>query len=91
MKKRAVIQLMDITTSKRKRMYNRWKALTNSKHLMEKCKRMSQIMYGINLAIKSVADNAFADAKETRLKEKALLKIMAVFKEGVDDSFSRWR
>ena len=48
-------------------------------------------MNGINLAIKSVADNAFADSKETKLKEKAILKIMGAFKEGLDGSFNKWR
>jgi hypothetical protein len=48
-------------------------------------------MNGINLAIKSVADNAFADNKEIKLKEKAILKIMGAFREGLDDSFNKWR
>ena len=91
MKKRAVIQLMEITMSKRKRMYNRWKTLYMNTKLIEKCRRVSQILNGVNLAIKSVADNAFAENKDSKLKEKALLKLMGVFKEGLDDSFSKWR
>ena len=85
------MQLMDMTMSKRKRMFNRWKVLAVSNQLIDKCKRMSQIMNGINLAIKSVTDNAFADNKEIKLKEKAILKIMGAFREGLDDSFNKWR
>ena len=85
------MQFMDMTMSKRKRMFNRWKVLAANNQLIDKCKRMSQIMNGINLAIKSVADNAFADNKEIKLKEKAILKIMGAFREGLDDSFNKWR
>ena len=85
------MQFMDMTMSKRKRMFNRWKVLAVSNQLIDKCKRMSQIMNGINLAIKSVTDNAFADNKEIKLKEKAILKIMGAFREGLDDSFNKWR
>ena len=85
------MQLMDMTMSKRKRMFNRWKVLAANNQLIDKCKRMSQIMNGINLAIKSVTDNAFADNKEIKLKEKAILKIMGAFREGLDDSFNKWR
>ena len=85
------MQLMDMTMSKRKRMFNRWKVLAVNNQLIDKCKRMSQIMNGINLAIKSVTDNAFADNKEIKLKEKAILKIMGAFREGLDDSFNKWR
>ena len=85
------MQFMDMTMSKRKRMFNRWKVLAVNNQLIDKCKRMSQIMNGINLAIKSVTDNAFADNKEIKLKEKAILKIMGAFREGLDDSFNKWR
>ena len=85
------MQLMDMTMSKRKRMFNRWKVLAVNNQLIDKCKRMSQIMNGINLAIKSVADNAFADNKVIKLKEKAILKIMGAYREGLDDSFNKWR
>jgi hypothetical protein len=49
---------MSTTMSGRKKMYNRWKVLTEQTRLMEKCKRLPLVFGQISSAIKSVADNA---------------------------------
>ena len=45
----------------------------------------------LNLAIKSVSDNIFANNKENQIKENALLKIFANLNLNVGDAFKRWR
>jgi hypothetical protein len=77
--------------SKKKKMYNRWKLLNERAILMEKCRRIGQVMGQINLTIKSVADNAFALSKETMLKERALIQLNNTFKTGLAQSFRKWR
>lgn len=90
-KKRAVIQLINCTISKRKKMFNRWVLLKERTKIMEKCKRMTQIMNQINLSIKSVADNAFISSKDHFLKERAISKIIKAFTGSLGDSFNKWR
>ena len=58
---------------------------------MERCRRISQVMGQINLAIKSVADNAFGLNKQNILKERALIQLNNAFKAGLAQSFRRWR
>ncbi len=45
----------------------------------------------INLAIKSVTDNAFSVNKDSELKEKAIVHLIGVFREGLAGTFKRWR
>ena len=91
LKKRAVIQLTNITAAGRKKMFLRWNALSEQKKMIEKCKRISNVFTQINGAVKSVADNAFAQNKEAFLKEKSLLKLSAAFRGVLGNSFIRWR
>ena len=49
-------------------------------------------MFGtINLAIKSVTDNVFANNKDNQIKESAILKIFANLNLGAGDALKRWR
>ncbi|MBL2503839.1 hypothetical protein ELJ47_30305, partial [Klebsiella pneumoniae] len=71
-KKRAVIQLIDTTMGGQKKMYNRWKSITEKTRLMNECRQITSLFQTLNFAIKSVADLAFVDNKDSALKEKAL-------------------
>ena len=64
-------------------MYNRWKALNEGRKIMEKCRHVNNLMNKLNLCIKSVADNAFVFGHDNSLKEKALIKLFGVFREGL--------
>ena len=90
-KKACVIQLIDRTMSKKKKMYIRWKLLNERAILMQKCRRVGQVMAQINLVIKSVADNAFSLGKDNLLKERALIKLNELFRAGFAQAFRRWR
>ncbi len=45
----------------------------------------------MNFAIKSVADIAFVDNKDTAIKEKALIQLFKNLSANVGDLFKRWR
>ena len=45
----------------------------------------------MNFAIKSVADVAFVDNKDTAIKEKALTQLFKNLSANVGDLFRRWR
>ena len=45
----------------------------------------------MNFAIKSVADIAFVDNKDTAIKEKALIQLFKNLSANVGDLFRRWR
>ena len=75
----------------RKRMFGRWKQLSERKQLVERCRRVIQVVGSLNAVVKSVADNAFANNQDSTAKERALLRMMAAFRGGVGDSFARWR
>ena len=72
-------------------MFGRWKQLSERKQLVERCRRVIQVVGSLNAVVKSVADNAFANNQDSTAKERALLRMMAAFRGGVGDSFARWR
>ena len=45
----------------------------------------------LNFAIKSVADIAFVDNKDSALKEKALIQLFKNLAGNMSDCFRRWR
>ncbi len=51
-----------------KKLYNRWKSITEKTRLMNECRQITSIFQTLNFAIKSVADLAFIDNKDTALK-----------------------
>ena len=75
----------------KKKMYGRWKLLNERALLIERCRRLTQVMGQINMVIKSVADNAFALSQDNIIKERAILQLTSVFKSGLGESFKRWR
>ena len=90
-KKRAVIQLIDTTMGGQKKLYNRWKSITEKTRLMNECKLLTSMFSTLNLAIKSVADLAFVDNKDSQLKERALLTLFKNLSGNMSDTFKRWR
>ena len=58
-KKRAVIQLIDCTQGGQKKLYNRWKLLTEKTKLMNECRQMNNVFQTLFFVIKSTADLAF--------------------------------
>ena len=62
-KKRAVIQLIDCTQGGQKKMYNRWKSMTEKSKLMNECKQMSNLLQTLFFVMKSNADIAFVENK----------------------------
>ena len=67
-KKSAVIQLIECTMGGQKKLYNRWRSMTEKSKLMSECKLMTGLFQTLNYAIKSVADNVFLDNKESSMK-----------------------
>src|SRR5690349_23504589 len=74
-----------------KKLYNRWKSITEKTRLMNECKLLTSMFSTLNLAVKSVADLAFVDNKDSALKEKALLQLFKNLSGNMADTFKRWR
>ena len=81
--------------SKKKKMYNRWKLLNERAILMEKCRRIGQVMGQINLTIKSVADNALLLSYQPTLHRTPQMSLLNIlfnkFISNVKDSFAKLR
>jgi hypothetical protein len=90
-KKRAVIQLINTTSSGQKKFFTRWSNLTEKTRLLNECKLVSNLMASLNFAIKSVSDMAFVDNKDNNIKEKALIQLFKNMSNNVGDCFKRWR
>ncbi len=90
-KKRAVIQLINITQGGQKKFFGRWLNLTEKSKLLNECKLVANLLASLNFAIKSVSDMAFVDNKDTALKEKALIQLFKNMNNNVGDCFKRWR
>ena len=90
-KKRAVIQLINVTMGGQKKFYNRWLSITEKTKLLNECKLVSSVFASLNFAIKSVSDIAFVDNKDTAIKEKALIQLFKNLSANVGDCFKRWR
>ena len=86
-----MIQLIDTTMGGQKKMYNRWKSITEKTRLMNECKQITSMFQTLNFAIKSVADLAFIDNKDSALKEKALIQLFKNLAGNMTDCFKRWR
>jgi hypothetical protein len=90
-KKRAVIQLINVTASGQKKMYTRWNHITNRHKLINECKQVNDVFATLNFTIKSIADNAFVDNKDNILKENALIQLFRNLHLNLGDSFKKWR
>ena len=90
-KKRAVIQLINVTMSGQKKFYQRWLNITDKSKLLNECKIIGNVFNTINLLIKSVTDNAFADNKSNKIKIDAINTIFFNMSLGLGDSLKRWR
>ena len=86
-KKRAVIQLINVTMGGQKKFYNRWLSITEKTKLLNECKLVSSVFASLNFAIKSVSDIAFVDNKDTQIKEKALIQLFKNLSANVGDCF----
>ena len=91
LKKRAVIQLINITQSGQKKMFNRWQNLTEKAKLVNECRLVSNFLASLTYTIKSATDSCFIDNKENTLKEKALIQLFKNMGHNVSDTFKRWR
>jgi len=90
-KKRAVIQLINVTMGGQKKFYNRWLGITEKTRLLNECKLVSSVFASLNFAIRSVSDLAFGNNKDNAIKEKALLQLFKNLSANVGDCFKRWR
>ena len=90
-KKRAVIQLINTTSSGQKKFFSRWYNITEKTKLLNECKLVSSLLASLNFAIKSVSDMAFIDNKDNMIKEKALIQLFKNMNSNVGDCFKRWR
>ena len=63
LKKRAVIQLINITQSGQKKMFNRWLNLTEKSKLVNECRLVTQFLASLTYTIKSATDSCFLDIK----------------------------
>ena len=91
LKKRAVIQLINITQGGQKKMFSRWQSLTEKAKLVNECKLVASLLASLTYTIKSVTDNCLVDNKENSVKEKALLQLFKNLNHNVSDTFKRWR
>ena len=58
---------------------------------MNECRQITSLFQTLNFAIKSVADMAFVDNKDSALKEKALIQLFKNLHSNLSDCFKRWR
>ena len=58
---------------------------------MNECRQITSLFQTLNFAIKSVADMAFVDNKDSALKEKALIQLFKNLAGNMSDCFKRWR
>jgi len=72
-------------------LYNRWKSITEKTRLMNECRQITSLFQTLNTVIKSVADVAFVDNKDSALKEKSLLTLFKNLSGNVSDTFKRWK
>ena len=63
LKKRAVIQLINMTQSGQKKMFNRWQNLTEKAKLVNECRLVSNFLASLTYTIKSATDSCFLDTK----------------------------
>lgn len=80
LKKRAVLQLTNCTMAGRKKMYGRWRLLTETNRIVAKCRQVQSLFFSLNLCLKSVVDGAFLGTDASRLKEKVILQLLKVHK-----------
>ena len=90
-KKRAVIQLINLTQGSQKKMYSRWQGLTEKSKLINECKIVANFLNSLTSAIKSATDSTFLDTKENQLKEKALIQLFRNMNMNIETTFKRWR
>ena len=90
-KKRAVIQLINVTASGQKKMYSRWNATAQRTKLINECRQVNDVFSTLNFTIKSICDNAFIDNKDNLLKENALIQLFKNLSLNMGDSFKQWR
>ena len=90
-KKRAVIQLINMTMGGQKRLYQRWLSITEKSKLINECKLVNNIFNTLNQAIKSVSDNFFEDQKTNQIKIDAINKIFLNLNMGLGDALRIWR
>ena len=83
--------MIDVTAGGQKKLYNRWKLLTEKSKLMNECRQMNSAFQTLFFVIKSTADLAFMENKDTLLKEKALLQLFKNLSGNMSDTFKRWR
>ena len=74
-----------------KKFYQRWINITEKSKLIYECKLVGNVFDTINLAIKSVSDNAFANNKENQIKIDALNKIFLNMTLGLGGTLKKWR
>ena len=91
MKKRAVIQLINMTQGGQKKMFSRWQSLTEKAKLVNECKLVNSLLASLTFTIKSATDTCFLDTKENQLKEKALMNLFKNMNHNISDTFKRWR
>ena len=58
---------------------------------MNECRQMNSTFQTLFFVIKSTADLAFMENKDTLLKEKALLQLFKNLSGNMSDTFKRWR
>ena len=74
-----------------KKFYQRWMNITEKTKLINECKLITNVFNSLNYVIKSVADNALGNNKDSQIKIDALNQIFANMNIGLRDSLKRWR
>ena len=90
-KKRAVIQMINVTSGGRKKLFNRWQNMTEKQHLLTECRLVQNLFAALNFAIKSISDNTFLGDDANNLKERALHQLFNNLSVNLSTSLKRWR
>jgi hypothetical protein len=90
LKKRAAIQMIELTQTSQRKMYVHWIKIVEQIREYRKCRSIFRNFESLYKVIKSVADNALANSKEAKMKEDAIWKIYANQHFCLESSFRRW-
>lgn len=90
-KKRAAILMVKMSESKVKQMYGRWSNTAKEARIIEKCKKLNDAFFNLNVIVKANANQAFYDDKEAKLKGAVIDKLFAVWNGNAEAIFRRWR
>ncbi len=90
-KKRAAILMVKMGESKVKQIYGRWSNTTREGKIVDKCKKLNNVFFHLNNIVKSNANPAFFEDKDTKKKMNIVDRFYKVWGNNRATFFRRWR